>query len=83
MTRTRRRAPYAPLAPFFRGSTNYEIAERLEVAQATVATWRKTGSLELTTADRVATKLGLHVTNIWPDYHQLYTQPITNQEPTQ
>lgn len=45
------------------------IALRCGVSRQTVIRWRRKGSLPLFTADRIATRLGVHPLIIWPTFH--------------
>jgi transcriptional regulator with XRE-family HTH domain len=49
------------------GWSDHDIAERCAVSATAVAKWRHGGQLRASTADRVATRLDLHPSLLWPD----------------
>lgn len=71
MTRQYRRQPVAPLLELSdaRGWTHVHLADRIGVARRTVLRWIRSGHVPAYQCDVVATNLKMHVTAIWPHFH--------------
>jgi lambda repressor-like predicted transcriptional regulator len=75
------RYPFAPVE-VHRGDTEISvIAERVGVTHATVQKWRQRG-MDEKNADRVATALGLHPWQLWPEMLADATAPVMRECPT-
>jgi lambda repressor-like predicted transcriptional regulator len=72
------RYPFAPVE-VHRGDTEISvIAERVGVTHATVQKWRQRG-MDEKNADRVATALGLHPWQLWPEMLAVATAPVMRE----
>ena len=50
------------------------LAAMVGVSRWTVSSWKESGRIPVSAADRIACELGLHVLNIWPDFHGAYSR---------
>lgn len=59
--------PAAPLLALFPAAPATEIAASCGVCARQVRRWRRGVALMPITADRIATRLGRHISELWPD----------------
>ena len=72
------RYPFAPVDAL-RGDTEISVlADKLGVAHGTVQRWRERGLTE-TNADRIATALGLHPWQLWPEMQAVATAQVMRE----
>lgn len=62
------RFPSAPLEQAAGGGNVVELAARLRVSRPTINRWRAVGII-WSHADEAACRLGLHPSEIWPDWY--------------
>lgn len=73
-----RRLAFAPLEEHLRtalGQNHSRWARRLEVDRPNLLAFRAAGAVELSVGERFADILGLHPTEIWPDYYGVAPLP--------
>ena len=63
-----RRFPLADLYRLIGPLSLLELAERTGVCDRSIARWHQTGAIPEVAADKVATAIGLHAANVWPDW---------------
>lgn len=65
---------YESLERLLRPKSAYHLADMLGMSKPAVSAWRNSGKIPVSTADRIACQLDLHVLNIWPDFYEAYSR---------
>ncbi len=63
-----KKLPFQPLEDYLGGDNRSEWARRTSTDRANLLHWRRQGWLSVTTAERMADRMQVHPSQIWPTY---------------